>query len=64
REPHHEQRDQQPGAVAHSLLQEARGRGRPVPDGTASPGHPSGRSPPAHHTDEVRRGLRIQRGIR
>lgn len=64
REPEHGQRHQQPGAVAHSLLEEA-GAGRcAVPDGSAAPGDPRGRPPPAHHPDEVRRGLRLQGGVR
>lgn len=62
-EPEHGKRHQQPGAVAHSLPEEAGASRRAVSDGSATPGHPCGRSPPAHHPDEMRRGLRLQGGV-
>lgn len=64
RKPEHGQRHQQPGAVAHSLPEEAGARRRAVPDGSAAPGDPRGRPPPAHYADEVCRGLRLQGGVR
>lgn len=63
-EPEHGQRHQQPGAVSHSLSEEAGAGRRPVSDGAAAPGHSCGRPPPAHHSDEVCWGLRLQGGVR
>lgn len=62
RNPHDGQWHQQLGAVAH--VQEARGGWSALPDGAAAPCHPGSRPAPTHHTDEVRRGLWLQGGIR
>lgn len=63
-EPEHGQWDQQPGAVPLSLFEKAGGRGCTVPDGSAAPRHPGGWPPSTHHSDEVCRGLWLQRGVR
>jgi len=61
--PEHGQWHQQPGAVAHSLPEEAGARWCAIPDGSAPPGDPRGGPPPAHHPDEVRWRLRLQGGV-